>query len=109
MHIQISERFSYRKLLSFTFPSAMMMIFTSLYGVADGYFVSNFAGKNPFTAVNFIMPFLMVLGAVGFMFGAGGSALIFTAYLYHGRMRCGHCRSRNDFYTTGRGFHGCKG
>ena len=76
MHIQISERFSYRKLLSFTFPSVMMMIFTSLYGVADGYFVSNFAGKNPFTAVNFIMPFLMVLGAVGFMFGAGGSALI---------------------------------
>ncbi len=76
MHIQLSERFSYGKLLRFTFPSVMMMIFTSLYGVADGYFVSNFAGKNPFTAVNFIMPFLMVLGAVGFMFGAGGSALI---------------------------------
>lgn len=53
-----------------------MMIFTSLYGVADGFFVSNFAGKNPFTAVNFIMPFLMILGALGFMFGTGGSALI---------------------------------
>lgn len=76
MHIQLSERFSYGKLLRFTLPSVVMMIFTSLYGVADGFFVSNFAGKEPFTAVNFIMPFLMVLGAVGFMFGAGGSALI---------------------------------
>lgn len=76
MHIQLSERFSYGKLLRFTFPSVVMMIFTSLYGVADGFFVSNFAGKNPFTAVNFIMPFLMILGALGFMFGTGGSALI---------------------------------
>lgn len=76
MHIQLSERFSYGKLLRFTLPSIIMMIFTSLYGVADGFFVSNFAGKNPFTAVNFIMPFLMILGALGFMFGTGGSALI---------------------------------
>lgn len=76
MHIQLSERFSYGKLLRFTMPSIIMMIFTSLYGVADGFFVSNFAGKGPFTAVNFIMPFLMILGAVGFMFGTGGSALI---------------------------------
>ncbi|MDE5577657.1 MAG: MATE family efflux transporter [Oscillospiraceae bacterium] len=76
MHIHLSERFSYGKLLRFTLPSVIMMIFTSLYGVADGFFVSNFAGKNPFTAVNFIMPFLMILGAMGFMFGTGGSALI---------------------------------
>ncbi|MDE6600071.1 MAG: polysaccharide biosynthesis C-terminal domain-containing protein, partial [Oscillospiraceae bacterium] len=76
MHIHLSERFSYGKLLRFTMPSVIMMIFTSLYGVADGFFVSNFAGKNPFTAVNFIMPFLMVLGAMGFMFGTGGSAII---------------------------------
>ncbi|MDE6763868.1 MAG: MATE family efflux transporter, partial [Oscillospiraceae bacterium] len=76
MHIHLSERFSYGKLLRFTLPSIIMMIFTSLYGVADGFFVSNFAGKNPFTAVNFIMPFLMILGAMGFMFGTGGSALI---------------------------------
>lgn len=53
-----------------------MMIFTSIYGVVDGYFVSNFVGKTPFAAVNFIMPFLMILGGFGFMFGAGGSALI---------------------------------
>ena len=53
-----------------------MMIFSSIYGVVDGFFVSNFVGKTPFAAVNFIMPFLMILGAFGFMFGTGGSALI---------------------------------
>ncbi len=76
MKIQLSDHFTYRKLLRFTLPSIVMMIFTSIYGVVDGFFVSNFAGKTPFAAVNFIMPFLMILGAVGFMFGAGGSALI---------------------------------
>lgn len=76
MNIQLSDHFTYRKLLRFTLPSIVMMIFTSIYGVVDGFFVSNFAGKTPFAAVNFIMPFLMILGAVGFMFGAGGSALI---------------------------------
>ena len=53
-----------------------MMVFTSVYGVVDGFFVSNFAGKTPFAAVNFIMPILMILGCAGFMFGTGGSALI---------------------------------
>lgn len=74
--IQLSDHFNYRRLLRFTFPSVVMMIFTSIYSVVDGFFVSNFVGKTPFTAVNFIMPFLMILGAIGFMFGAGGSALI---------------------------------
>ena len=74
--IQLSDSFNYRKLLQFTFPSIVMMIFTSIYGVADGFFVSNFAGKTPFAAVNFIMPMLFILGCVGFMFGTGGSALI---------------------------------
>lgn len=74
--IQLSDHFSYRKLLRFTLPSMIMMVFTSIYGVVDGFFVSNFAGKTPFTAVNFIMPFLMILGSIGFMFGTGGSALI---------------------------------
>ncbi len=74
--IQLSDSFNYRKLLQFTFPSIVMMIFTSIYGVADGFFVSNFAGKTPFAAVNFIMPMLLILGCVGFMFGTGGSALI---------------------------------
>ncbi|MBQ8686931.1 MAG: MATE family efflux transporter [Ruminococcus sp.] len=76
MAIQLSEHFTYRKLLRFTLPSIVMMIFTSIYGVVDGFFVSNFVGKTPFAAVNLIMPFLMILGAVGFMFGTGGSALI---------------------------------
>jgi Na+-driven multidrug efflux pump len=53
-----------------------MMIFTSIYGVVDGFFISNFAGKGPFAAVNFIMPYLMILGAIGFMFGTGVGALI---------------------------------
>lgn len=76
MHIQLSDHFTYGKLLRFAFPSIMMMVFTSIYGVVDGFFVSNFVGKTPFTAVNFIMPFLMILGSAGFMFGTGGSALI---------------------------------
>lgn len=74
--IQLSDHFSFKKLLRFTFPSILMMIFTSIYSVVDGFFVSNFVGKTPFAAVNFIMPFLMLLGALGFMFGTGGSALI---------------------------------
>ena len=76
MNIQLSEHFNYKKLLRFTLPSIIMMIFTSIYGVVDGFFVSNFVGKTPFATVNFIMPFLMILGSVGFMFGTGGSALI---------------------------------
>ena len=76
MQIQLSEHFSYKKLLRFTLPSIIMMVFTSIYGVVDGFFVSNYVGKTPFAAVNLIMPFLMVLGTIGFMFGTGGSALV---------------------------------
>ncbi|MBR6755181.1 MAG: MATE family efflux transporter, partial [Clostridia bacterium] len=76
MRIKLSDHFTYKKLLRFTFPSIVMMIFTSIYGVVDGYFVSNYAGKTPFAAVNFIYPFIMILGAFGFMLGTGGSALI---------------------------------
>lgn len=76
MYIQLSDHFNYKKLLRFTIPSIIMMIFTSIYGVVDGLFVSNFVGKTSFAAVNFIMPFLMILGTLGFMIGTGGSALI---------------------------------
>ncbi|MCI8775883.1 MAG: MATE family efflux transporter [Oscillospiraceae bacterium] len=76
MKIQLSEHFTYKKILLFTLPSIVMMIFTSIYSVVDGFFVSNYVGKTPFTAVNFITPFLMIIGAIGFMFGTGGSALI---------------------------------
>ena len=74
--IQLSDHFGYKRLIRFTVPSILMMIITSIYGVVDGFFISNFVGKTPFAAVNFIMPFLMVVGALGFMFGTGGSALI---------------------------------
>lgn len=74
--IQLSDHFTYKKLLKFTMPSIAMMIFTSIYGIVDGFFVSNFAGDIPFKAVNLIMPFLMILGTVGFMFGTGGTAIV---------------------------------
>lgn len=76
MKLSLSDHYTYGRLLRYTLPSVIMMIFTSIYGVVDGFFVSNFAGKTPFAAVNFIMPFLMILGCIGFMFGTGGSALI---------------------------------
>lgn len=76
MKIQLSDHFTYSKLLRYTLPSIVMLVFTSVYGVVDGYFVSNFAGKIPFTAVNFIFPVLIILGTGGFMFGTGGGALI---------------------------------
>ena len=76
MPIQLSDHFTYRKLIRFTLPSIAMMIFTSIYGVVDGFFVSNFAGKTPFAAVNLIMPFLMIVATVGFMFGTGGTAIV---------------------------------
>lgn len=79
MKIQLSDHFTTSRLLRFVFPSIIMMIFTSIYGVVDGLFVSNYVGKTPFAAVNLIMPFLMIMGAVGFMFGTGGSAVVSQA------------------------------
>ncbi len=76
MAIGLSEHFTYGKLLRFVFPSIIMMIFTSIYGVVDGLFVSNYVGKTPFAAINLIMPFLMICGTLGFMIGTGGSAII---------------------------------
>lgn len=76
MKIRLSDHFTCRRLLRFTLPSIVMMIFTSIYGVVDGLFVSNFVGKTPFAAINLIMPFLMAFGALGFMIGTGGSALV---------------------------------
>ena len=76
MKIQLSDHFNYGRLLRFTFPSILMMVFTSIYGIVDGIFVSNFAGKTSFAAINLIMPYLMVFGVLGFMVGTGGTALI---------------------------------
>lgn len=76
MKIQLSDHFTYKRLLRFVMPSIIMMIFTSIYGVVDGLFVSNFVGKTPFAAINLIMPLLMGFGCVGFMIGTGGGALV---------------------------------
>ena len=76
MQLSISDRFNYSRLLRFTFPSVVMMLFTSVYVIADGFFVSNFVGKTALASVNFAYPILMILGCIGFMFGTGSSALI---------------------------------
>lgn len=76
MKIQLSEHFTYTKLFRFCLPSIVMMIFTSIYGVVDGLFISNFVGKIAFAAVNLVMPFIMMIGGIGFMIGTGGSALV---------------------------------
>lgn len=76
MKIQLSDHFTYGKLIRFSLPSIIMMIFTSIYGVIDGLFVSNLAGKTPFAAINLIWPYIMALGSVGFLVGTGGTALI---------------------------------
>lgn len=91
--IQLSDHFTYKHLLRFTFPSIIMLIFTSIYGVVDGFFVSNFAGKTEFAAVNFIMPLLMILGCVGFMFGTGGGALIAIT------MGTGNTKKANEIFS----------
>lgn len=74
--IHLSDHFSLRRLLRYALPSIAMMIFSSIYGIVDGFFVSNYVGKMAFTAVNLIYPFLIILGSIGFMFGTGGAALI---------------------------------
>lgn len=75
-NIKLSDHFTYKRLLRFVLPSVIMMVFTSVYGIVDGVFVSNFVGKTSFAAVNLIMPVLMILGAVGFMIGTGGTAIV---------------------------------
>lgn len=76
MKIQLSEHFTYQKLIRFTIPTIIMMIFTSIYGVVDGIFVSNCVGSDAFAAVNLVMPAIMIFGSIGFMIGTGGSALV---------------------------------
>ena len=76
MQIQLSDHFTYKKLLRFTLPSIFMMVFVSIYSIVDGFFVSNFVGKTPFAALNLIWPFVMICGSLGFMIGTGGSALV---------------------------------
>lgn len=93
MKIQLSDHFTIRKLLRFVLPSIVMMVFTSIYGVVDGLFVSNFVGKTPFAAINLVMPFLMILGGFGFMIGTGGSALVAKT------MGAGHDETANRYFS----------
>ena len=93
MNIQLSDHFTYKMLLRFVLPSIVMMVFTSIYGVVDGLFVSNFVGKNAFAAVNLVMPFIMIFGGIGFMFGTGGSALVAKT------MGEGDKRRANQYFT----------
>lgn len=76
MKINLSEHFTYKKLIKFTLPTIIMMIFTSIYGVVDGLFISNVVGSNAFASINLIMPFIMIIGTIGFMIGTGGSAIV---------------------------------
>ena len=76
MEIKLSDHFTYTRLLRFTFPSILMIMFISIYILVDGMFIANFVGEQAFAAVNFVMPFIMGLGSVGYVFGIGGSALI---------------------------------
>ena len=103
MNISLSEHFTYRKLLHFTIPSIVMMLFTSIYGVVDGIFVSNFAGKIPFAAINLIMPYIMMLGTVGFMLGTGGTALISTTLGMGDRKKANEIFSMLTYVCIGSG------
>lgn len=102
-HIQLSDHFTYGKLLRFTFPSIVMMVFTSIYGVVDGFFVSNFAGKTPFAAINLIMPFVMILGGMGFMIGTGGTATVSRVLGEGDRERANRYFSMMIYLTLGLG------
>lgn len=100
MKIQLSDNFNYGKLLRFTMPSVVMMIFTSIYSVVDGFFVSNFVGITPFAAINLIFPFVQILGCFGFMFGAGGSALVSATFGTGDRERANKIFSMLTYITV---------
>ena len=74
--LSLSDHYTLPKLLRFTLPSVCMMVFTSIYLVIDGFFVSNYVGKSALAAVNMVYPIIMIIGSIGFMFGSGGSALV---------------------------------
>lgn len=103
MRIQLSEHFTYPKLIRFVLPSVIMMIFTSIYGIVDGLFVSNYVGKTAFAAVNLIMPVLMALGGVGFMIGTGGSAIVSKTLGEGDRERANRYFSMLIYVTVGVG------
>lgn len=98
--IQLSDHFTFSKLFRFTLPSIVMMVFTSIYGVVDGFFISNYAGKTAFAAVNLVMPFIMILGGMGFMIGTGGTALVSVVLGQKDRERANRCFSMMIWFTA---------
>ena len=100
MQIQLSDHFTFIKVIRFTFPTIAMMIFTSVYSVVDGFFVSNFAGKTPFAAINLIMPVLIILGTVGFIFGTGGTALVGRTYFDGKAVRQACINGSSEFMSS---------
>ena len=103
MTIQLSDHFTYSRLIRFTLPSIGMMIFTSIYGIVDGFFVSNFTGKTPFAAVNLIWPLMMIFSTVGFMFGTGGTAIVAKLFGEGDKERANKCFSLFVYVTFGLG------
>lgn len=91
--IQLSDHFGYTRLIRFVTPSVVMMIFTSIYGVIDGLFISNFVGKIPFAAINLVYPIAMVIGGVGFMLGTGGTAIVAKT------LGIGERKNANEYFT----------
>ena len=103
MTIQLSDHFTYGRLIRFTLPSIGMMIFTSIYGIVDGFFVSNFTGKTPFAAVNLVWPLMMIFATVGFMFGTGGTAIVSKLFGEGDKERANRCFSLFVYVTFGLG------
>ena len=89
--IQLSDHFTYFKLIRFVLPSIGMMVFTSVYGIVDGLFVSNVVGKTAFASINLVMPVEMIVGAIGFMIGTGGAALVAKTLGEQRRDRANQC------------------
>lgn len=97
--IKLSDHFTYKSLFRFTYSSILMLLFSSIYGIVDGFFVSNYVGKTPFAALNFIMPVLMILGCIGFMFGTGGSAIISKLFGEKNNQKANEIFSMNIFVS----------
>ena len=103
MKIGLAEHYNYKKLICFTIPTIIMMIFTSIYGVVDGLFISNVEGSDAFAAVNLIMPFVMILGSIGFMIGKGGSALVSKTFGEGNNEKANRIFSMLIFFLVGAG------
>lgn len=97
---QLSDHFTYTKLIRYALPSVVMTIFISLYGIMDGIFVANFADKTSFAAISFILPFVSAINAFGYMIGTGGAALIAKTLGEHQREKANQLFSLLIIFTV---------